>query len=478
MDLDLKSIQYVVFDEADRLFEMGFETALTEVLHRLPAGRQTLLFSATLPKSLVEFAKAGLQNPKLVRLDAESKISSDLRMAFFSVKAAEKDSCLLSLLRDVIGVPLGSTAKDVDDDNDGCSSQQGVRSKGKGKERQLPRALAPHQTLIFVATKHHVEYLLALLTEVGYAVSHVYGALDQAARTQQMNRFRRGLTSILVVTDVAARGIDIPVLENVINYDFPHGSRVFVHRVGRTARAGQKGWAWSFVAHQELPHLLDLQLFLGRPLVAEAPEGEAPYTDSLVLGTFDREAIDTDVEYIARLDVENSSLPTLRQVMRRSQIMYERSIGKASQASYARAKEMSRDGNWRLSGGAEGMNVHPVFSLRRNNSTTSAPNEDSSQKLLNNPDIQAARNSLMRAVDSFRPVETVFEIGTRGKASSAILMNSRRKTLDKIMKKSPKPQVPTILSEDPSWDKARPVDLEMAEEADIEVLCSACTCSP
>ena len=94
MNLDLKSVQYVVFDEADRLFEMGFETALTEILHRLPPTRQTLLFSATLPKSLVEFAKAGLQNPKLVRLDAESKISPDLKMAFFSVKQAEKDDYL------------------------------------------------------------------------------------------------------------------------------------------------------------------------------------------------------------------------------------------------------------------------------------------------------------------------------------------------------------------------------------------------
>ena len=107
MNLDLKSVQYVVFDEADRLFEMGFETALTEIVSRLPAGRQTVLFSATLPKSLVEFARAGLENPRLVRLDADSKLSADLRMAFFSVKQDEKDATLLSLLRDVIGVPQG-----------------------------------------------------------------------------------------------------------------------------------------------------------------------------------------------------------------------------------------------------------------------------------------------------------------------------------------------------------------------------------
>lgn len=126
MNLDLKAVQYVVFDEADRLFEMGFSTALDEILHRLPATRQTLLFSATLPKSLVDFARAGLQDPKLVRLDAESKISSDLRMAFFSVKQAEKDACLLVLLRDVIRVPLGNPEPKEEDSSS--------KHKGKGPD--------------------------------------------------------------------------------------------------------------------------------------------------------------------------------------------------------------------------------------------------------------------------------------------------------------------------------------------------------
>jgi ATP-dependent RNA helicase DDX54/DBP10 len=283
MDLDLKSVQYVVFDEADRLFEMGFEVALNEILKRLSSCRQTILFSATLPKSLVEFAKAGLQDPKLVRLDAESKISSDLQMAFFSIKQAEKDACLLGLLRDVIKIPLGQN-----------QNQEVDRKESKAK--QSDQLTASHQTLIFAATKHHVEYLLNLLNFAGYAVSHIYGSLDQAARTYQMDQFRRGITNILVVTDVAARGIDIPVLENVVNYDFPQGARVFVHRVGRTARAGRRGWAWSFVTNSELPYLLDLQLFLGRPLVNDV-DGDTlhVYTESLVLGTFQRERIDEDV---------------------------------------------------------------------------------------------------------------------------------------------------------------------------------------
>ena len=137
-----------------------------------------------------------------------------------------------------------------------------------------------------------------------------------------MDQFRRGITSILVVTDVAARGIDIPVLEHVINYDFPQGSRIFVHRVGRTARAGRQGWAWSFITYSELPFLLDLQLFLGRPLLNDVTqEGDQVYTESLIRSTFQRDTTDEDVEYIKSLDTANHALPTHRDVMMRGHAM-------------------------------------------------------------------------------------------------------------------------------------------------------------
>ncbi|KAH9935492.1 P-loop containing nucleoside triphosphate hydrolase protein [Fomitopsis serialis] len=261
MNMDLKSVQYVVFDEADRLFEMGFETALTEILHRLPPTRQTLLFSATLPRAWS---------------NAESKISPDLKVAFFSVKQAEKDACLLVLLREVIGVPLGSTTSHAED------TDQPADKKGKAKAKHHEQVTAPHQTLVFAATKHHVEYLTTLLTTAGFAVSHIYGTLDQAARSQQMEQFRRGHTSILVVTELPPR-YRHPVLENVVNYDFPQGARVFVHRVGRTARAGRQGWAWSFITNA---------------------------------------------------DSRNHNLTTLRDVMRKGHSMYEP------------AKEMTKEGKW------------------------------------------------------------------------------------------------------------------------------------
>ncbi|XP_006461117.1 hypothetical protein AGABI2DRAFT_118043 [Agaricus bisporus var. bisporus H97] len=441
MNLDLKSINYVVFDEADRLFEMGFETALTEIIHRLPPSRQTLLFSATLPKSLVEFAKAGLENPKLVRLDADSKISSDLKMAFFSVKNAEKDACLLGLLRDVIKVPMA--------ENTSVDQPEAKDKKKKGKADYSNPVTAPHQTLIFTATKHHVEYLSTLLTTIGYSVSHIYGSLDQSARTYQMDQFRRGVTSILVVTDVAARGIDIPVLENVVNYDFPHGGRVFVHRVGRTARAGRQGWAWSFITHTELPYLLDLQLFLARPLTSVVHEsGDRPYTESLVLGTFEREKIDEDVEYLKSLDDTNHSLPTLREVMKRGHVMYERSKGKASPQSYKRAKEMSKDPKWQLAGSDSG--IHPVL-LRGGDAAEKRKSQD-------------ARKTLLKAVNAFTPLETVFEVGNKTGSVNAALMKQRRKALQKSAAK-----ITARVTEDEDADAnvVLESDLEMADEEDI-----------
>src|SRR6186713_3038590 len=94
-----------------------------------------------------------------------------------------------------------------------------------------------------------------------------YGNLDQTARKTQVGDFRAGLTNILVVTDVAARGIDLPALANVINYDFPSQPKIFVHRVGRTARAGRRGWSYSLIRDSDVPYMIDLQLFLGKRLI-------------------------------------------------------------------------------------------------------------------------------------------------------------------------------------------------------------------
>ena len=206
MGLDLSSVRYVVFDEADRLFEMGFAAQLAEILHALPPARQTLLFSATLPKSLVEFARAGLQEPNLVRLDSESKISPDLESAFFTMKSAEKEGALLHVLSDIIKIPAGQTdvTKRLKDD---AAKMSKKRKRGDVDGVKPNESPTEHSTIVFCSTKHHVEYLATLLRKSGFAVSHAYGSLDQTARKMQVQDFRSGLTDILVVTDVAARGI-------------------------------------------------------------------------------------------------------------------------------------------------------------------------------------------------------------------------------------------------------------------------------
>ena len=447
MNADLRSVQYVVFDEADRLFELGFDTALTEILSKLSPSRQTLLFSATLPKSLVEFAKAGLQNPKLVRLDAESKISTDLQMAFISIKPKEKEAGLLLLLRDVIGVPQQTAEEKAradwldSQDDDGENRHDRKRKRPafgdkKGKRPEKPdgsRELAAHQTIVFAATKHHVEYLSLLLNSAGYAVSAIYGSLDQAARRNQLAAFRAGRTTILVVTDLAARGIDIPILSNVINYDFPVGSRTFVHRVGRTARAGRKGWAYSFVTNSELAHVYDLQLFLGRPLAVAPLTGSAAdspdYSNSLVLGTMPRERLDLESDHFRTILLEpNHTLVALLGVAEKGQKMYERSQSKASQESYRRAKELTSSGGKGLAGSErEEEGVNPIFADLMTSLPTAqmatAPTSDG--KVI-------TRADLLAQVNAFRPNETVFELGKKGlKTVESQVMQKRRATLGK-----------------------------------------------
>lgn len=176
----LKTVEYLVFDEADRLFEMGFAEQVKAIIGQTAASRQTLLFSATMPRMLAEFAQAGLRHPELVRLDTETKVSPDLAMAFFTVRQDDKPAALLFLLREVV------------------SPQQ--------------------PTIIFTSTRHHVEFLAALIAKEGHSVAYVHGQMDQSARKINLAKFRAGKAALMVVTDVAARGLDIPLLDNVINY--------------------------------------------------------------------------------------------------------------------------------------------------------------------------------------------------------------------------------------------------------------------
>ncbi|KEF55800.1 ATP-dependent RNA helicase dbp10 [Exophiala aquamarina CBS 119918] len=384
MGLDLSSMRYVVFDEADRLFEMGFAAQLTEILHALPASRQTLLFSATLPKSLVEFARAGLQEPVLVRLDADSKISPDLQSAFFSLKSSEKEGALLHLLQDVIKVPTQSQL--IPSSTPAEPAKSGKKRK-REIENQISPSSNPFSTIVFAATKHHVEYLAQLLRMAGYAVSYVYGSLDQTARKTQVHAFRTGQSNILVVTDVAARGIDIPILANVINYDFPSQPKVYVHRVGRTARAGQKGWSYSMVRDSDSPYLLDLQLFLGRRLaVGRATTESVNFAQDVVLGGLRREDLQSNCEWVSKVLEDSVDLAALRSVAVKGEKLYLRTRNAASSESAKRSKDIIGSKEW--------SELHPLF----NNQSD---------------DLEVEREKMLARVGGFRPQESIFEIGAR-----------------------------------------------------------------
>ncbi|KAL1583415.1 hypothetical protein WHR41_07569 [Cladosporium halotolerans] len=399
MGLELSSVKYVVFDEADRLFEMGFAAQLTEIMHSLPTTRQTLLFSATLPKSLVEFARAGLQDPKLVRLDAESKIAPGLQSAFFTVKLAEKEASLLYILEEVIKMPTGETE---------AAKQAKKTTDNKKRKRDGPSAKqtpTPHSTVIFASTKHHVEYLAAFLKNVGYATSFVYGALDQTARKMQTQEFRTGMTNILVVTDVAARGLDIPVLANVINYDFPPQPKVFVHRVGRTARAGESGWAYSLIGQHDMPYLVDLQLFLGRKLLqGRAQPEDGMFKDAIVVGTLVRDKLERYMEETAKTIEHDSDLALMRDVAAKGEKQYLRTRNPASAESVKRAKNLALT----ATEASKGSNL--LFE----------EDEGAAE--------EQARLAMLARVSSFKPQETVFEVGKRGAAATEMseVMQKRR----------------------------------------------------
>ena len=410
MGLDLSSVRYIVFDEADRLFEMGFAAQLGEILHALPTNRQTLLFSATLPKSLVEFARAGLQEPKLIRLDAESKISPNLESAFFSVKSADRDGALLLVLDKVIKMPVGETDAARKAKNTSSKSKNDKKRKRVAEAATLADFPTAQSTIIFAATKHRVEYLASLLRSAGYAVSYAYGNLDQTARKLQVQDFRAGLTNVLVVTDVAARGIDLPALANVINYDFPSQPKIFVHRVGRTARAGRKGWSYSLVRDSDIPYMIDLQLFLGKRLVTDRyQDGDTDFAQDFVVGGLIQDQLEPTMELANKLLDDEPDLASLRDVAVKGESQYTRTRNAASAESVKRAKELLASG--KLS------EIHLLFQNEIHDS-------------------MREREEMLARLSSFRPSETVFEIGKRGTVDETVkVMRKTRQQIDSRKKR-------------------------------------------
>lgn len=343
--LTLATAEAVVFDEADRLFEGTLAAETAALLSRLASpnseslrdrARQTVLVSATMPSALVEFSRSGLRaNVEVVRLDAHGAIPPTLALAFFATRGRDdKDAALIIALRRVLEVE--TTA------------------------------------IVFAATHRAVEYIVALLRKTLLPpVDCVHGNMDQGARVEAVARFRKGACKVLVVTDVAARGIDLPELDTVVNYDMPATPKLFVHRVGRAGRAGRPGRAVSLVSADEVPYLLDIHLFLGRGAKlapVRETEGATKSDDvstawksistamesTFLFGDLPKAPLDEEVELLQRT-VDDVDIDKLRQSAKNAHGLYIRTRPVASGESVKRSKEMLRDGK----GGRKLIPVHP-----------------------------------------------------------------------------------------------------------------------
>ncbi|XGW32105.1 hypothetical protein V3C99_010353 [Haemonchus contortus] len=406
MDLRLSSIQYVVFDEADRLFEMGFQDQLTETLKRIPEKRQTLLFSATLPKILVDFAKAGLSDPMLVRLDVDEKISERLSMVFATCRADEKLAVLLHLCR-----------------------QMDAEQK---------------QTVVFCATMKHVEYVVGILNRAGVDTSFIFSQLDATARKLNIARFTEKKSNILIVTDVAARGVDIPLLDTVINLHFPPKAKLFVHRVGRVARAGRSGTAISLVAPDEMPYLADLFLFLGKPM-RFARDDDKYEEETTLIGKTPENVVALEAEFFHSIHDNNEEMLDLRQKATNAMMRYIRTRPPPSAESARRVKEELRLKVAECS-------AHPFLRIA----------QDTQQY------------SILNKLAKYKSCATIFELNVGSKSHSAAVMKEKRRQHQERIRQAEEEKArktEALLTEDGCQEKVADVsNIENADEATISAV--------
>ena len=406
-DFDLKGCTICVLDEADRLLEMGFASQIREIASTLPDYCQKVLLSATMPKMLVEFTKSGFAtDPQVIRLDQEASVSEELRIAFITCRSLDKDAALLHLLDHIEADRVQNQA-----------SRTGL-------------------TLIFAATRNHVEYITSLLVASGVSATMIYGTLDQEARKSNLAAFRSGKKSVLVVTDVAARGIDVPLIDHVVHYAFPSSAKLFVHRSGRAARAGRIGFCWGLVDPDEMPYMVDLHLFLGRQLSTGIPsiseekseDDEFVYTleemtpEMVHYGSVPESVLTEQVENVRRImeseltgSNEAESLRALTRVCNNAMKQYRRTRPEASRDAVRRAKAILEgerlETGQRVGGGA--IPPHPLLRGMERQRLLERRGEHGGG--LENLANLKKREDFLRAMAGFRPKETVFEaFGTGG----------------------------------------------------------------
>ena len=230
----LDTIRFFVLDEADRMLDMGFIHDIRRILPLLPERRQTLFFSATMPESIAALAAKILRNPVLVTVTPPASVVETIAQTVHFAEKAEKSQLLIDLL----------SASDA------------------------------QQVLVFSRTKHGADKLAKILNRAGIRSCAIHGNKSQNARVKAMNDFKSGECRVMIATDIAARGIDIDQLPLVINYELPEVAETYVHRIGRTGRAGHEGAAWSFCSEDQFEYLCDIQKLTGLTIPTEGPVPE------------------------------------------------------------------------------------------------------------------------------------------------------------------------------------------------------------
>ena len=232
--ISLDAVRHFVLDEADRMLDMGFIHDIRRILPLLPARRQTLLFSATMPPEIERLAATILHDPVHITVTPPASVVETIRQQVLFVEKADKRERLTELLHE--------------------RSEESV--------------------LVFSRTKHGADRIARQLTRAGIEARAIHGDKSQGARERALGDFRTGACRVLIATDIAARGIDIRELPLVVNFDLPEVAETYVHRIGRTGRAGCEGAAWSFCSEDEFDYLKDIQKLTGLTIPVEGPVPE------------------------------------------------------------------------------------------------------------------------------------------------------------------------------------------------------------